>query len=366
MLGNRDAVRGEQVFREKGCFDCHSYDNWGGMFGPDLGPGRIRGASPSSLAAAMWNQAPSMWRALRDKSATSTVPTLNTEESAALFAFFYSRLYFNDLSDSPHGEDLFKSRCSGCHELRPVAGSQKVGPSASSWGSIKDPIALVGRMWNHSPDMLDQALRAGRNWPRLSPQDATDILSYLWRLPELRAGQSPFRFGDDVRGKTIFNERCLSCHTLGARAAGKVDLTSKLRRVTIPQMVASMWNHAPAMRRSRPGTPLPELSEADTRDLMTYLVVARAFEETGNSTRGQSLYARNCALCHDGRLQNSGAPPLTSLRGPFDAVRMTSVLWSHGPRMLDLMTREGRRWPRFRDTEMLDLMTYLTRQTARN
>jgi cytochrome c2 len=364
MLRGLDAVRGEQIFREKGCFDCHSYDNWPGTFGPDLGPNRIRGASPSSLAAAMWNQAPSMWRAIRSRSVTGDIPGLKEEEAAALFAFFYSRLYFNDLADSPRGEDLFKARCSSCHEIGATSGSQKAGPAVATWESIKDPLVLVGRMWNHSIDMLDQALRAGRSWPRLSAQDATDVLSYLWRLPELRPGQSGFRFGDDVRGKTLFGERCLGCHTLGSKAAGKVDLTAKFRRVTVPQMIASMWNHAPAMKQSQPGSPMPTLSESDTRDLMTYLVVARTFEEAGKASRGEGLYRRDCALCHDGRLRDSGAPLLSTFRGSFDPVRMTSVLWSHGPKMLDLMSREGRRWPRFRDTEMLDLLTYINRQTV--
>jgi mono/diheme cytochrome c family protein len=289
MLGGRDAVGGERIFREKGCFDCHSYDNWGGMFGPDLGPNRIRGASPSSLTAAMWNQAPSMWRSIRNASASGNVPALNQEEAAALYAFFYSRLYFNDLGDSPRGEDLFKSRCSSCHDLRQTTGSSKPGPPVAAWGSVKDPTALIGRMWNHSIQMLDQSLRKGKSWPRLSGQDATDILSYLWRLPELQPGQSGFRFGDDAKGRSIFSTRCLECHTLGTPAAGRVALDAKLRRVTIPQLAALMWNHAPAMKRSKPGSVLPTLSEDDTRDLATYLVVARAFEETGDATRGESL-----------------------------------------------------------------------------
>jgi mono/diheme cytochrome c family protein len=234
-----------------------------------------------------------------------------------------------------------------------------------AWGGIKDPTALVGRMWNHSAQMLDESLRTGRNWPRLSAQDATNIVSYLWRLPELRPGQSGFRFGDDAKGREIFGTRCLLCHTLGRRAPGLVALDDKLRGVTIPQLAAAMWNHAPAMKGSQPGTPLPTLTEDDTRDLVTYLVVARAFEETGNATRGERVFReKTCGACHGGRV-NAGAPALTALRGPFDPVRITSVLWSHGPKMLDVMTREGMRWPRFREREMLDLLTYLNREVSK-
>src|SRR5262245_47818335 len=90
ILGALDAAQGEAVFRAKGCFDCHSYDDFGGTFGPDLGPNRIRGTSPSALAAAMWNHAPSMWQSMQ-----GVVPVLNSTEAAALYSFLYSRLYFN-------------------------------------------------------------------------------------------------------------------------------------------------------------------------------------------------------------------------------------------------------------------------------
>ena len=98
ILGALDAAQGETVFRAKGCFDCHSYDDVGGTFGPDLGPNRIRGTSPSALAAAMWNHAPSMWRSMQ-----GVVPVLNSKEAAALYSFLYSRLYFNPYPDAQHG-----------------------------------------------------------------------------------------------------------------------------------------------------------------------------------------------------------------------------------------------------------------------
>ena len=367
ILQSMDAVRGEQLFHDKGCFDCHSYDNWGEMFGPDLGPNRIRGASPSSLAAAMWNHAPSMWSGIRSGSSSGNVPSLSTDESAAIFAFFYSRLYFNDLSDSPRGEDLFKSRCASCHDLRVTTGSSKPGPPVASWGNIKDPIALVGRMWNHSVEMLDQSLRAGRSWPRLSAQDSTDIVAYLWRLPEVRPGKSAFTFGDDTKGRNVFSAQCKGCHTLdSASSADKIDLTSRLRGVTIPQMIAAMWNHAPAMKVRQPGIPLPALNEADTRDLMTYFVVGRVLQETGNATRGGQIFNdKACGRCHGGPIRDTGAPALSAIKGPIDAVRMTAALWSHGPKMLDMMNRENIKWPRFKGPEMLDLLTYMTRQSAK-
>jgi cytochrome c2 len=361
MLEGMLAADGAVVVVNKGCTSCHSFDGWGGMFGPDLGYNRIRGASPSSLAAAMWNQAPSMWRSIRP----DPVPTLDQKEAAALFAFFYSRLYFDSYGDSVHGEDLFKARCGGCHDLKLTADSKKIGPPVVTWGSIKDPMDLVGRMWNHSTDMLDQTLRQAKSWPRLSGQDTRDLVYYFWRLPELRPLKSPFRFGDDINGRRLFNASCGQCHSLGRNEAGLVDLADRVRDVTMLQLAAAMWNHAPSMKRKNPGAKLPTLNENDTRDLVTYLVVGRAFEETGDPRRGERVFqTKQCASCHDRAAKNSGAPPLGSLSGPFNAIRMTSALWSHGPKMLTVMKDKKIAWPRFKTVEMLDLLAYLNESTV--
>jgi cytochrome c2 len=357
MLGGLDAMKGEAVFREKGCFGCHSYDGWGGAFGPDLGSNRIRGTSPASLAAAMWNQAPFMWRSIG-----STTPTLNLEEAAALYSFFYSRLYFNDYPDTPNGEDYFRSNCASCHDLRPGAQNTKAGPPASTWKSVKDPIVLAGRMWNHTTTMLDRINRDFKTWPRMTGQNVTDLLAYLWKLPEIRPTPSAFQFGNDQAGEQLFNGRCSECHTIGQKVADHIDLNSKLERKTLPELAASMWSHAPKMKVSKPGVQLPSFSDSEIRDLVTFLVLRPVFSEEGDSEKGSQVFqSKKCAECHEGRLPNTGAPPLGSFKGTFDAVRMTTVLWSHGPAMLAKMKEAGIAWPRFKPSEMLDLLAYLSK-----
>jgi mono/diheme cytochrome c family protein len=220
-------------------------------------------------------------------------------------------------------------------------------------------------MWNHASEMLDQSWRHGKSWPRLSGQDTRDLLSYLWRLPKpVPAGT--FRFGDDAEGRNVFNERCATCHTLGRKEAGRVDLNGTLYRTTMSQLAAAMWNHAPAMKQKNPATSLPRLSEADIRNLVTYLVVGRAFEETGNPRFGESVYrSGTCGYCHESGINPFNAPALRDLKGPFDAVRMTSVLWSHGPRMLDALKQENLKWPRFDTRDMLDLIAYLNERAGK-
>jgi mono/diheme cytochrome c family protein len=361
MLEGKLAVDGAIVLQEKGCTNCHSFDNWGGGFGPDLGSNRIRGKTPSALAAAMWNQAPSMWRTF----GSDAIPALNQGDAAALYAFFYAQLYFEGLPNTPHGEGIFKGRCVGCHDLKTTAGSRKPGPALDVWHPIQDTVALVTRMWNHSTDMLDQALRQGKSWPRLSGQDTRDLLAYLWKTPSLVPVRSPFRFGDTKSGSDVFNKQCAQCHKLGAAEAGRVDLTGPLRGTTILQFAASMWNHAPDMKRKNAGTKLPTLEESETRDLVTYLVVGRAFDETGNPRAGAEIYRKkNCASCHEDGLVR-GAPNLATMKPPFNAVRMTAAVWSHGPAMLEAMRSKKLQWPRFKSEEMLDLLTYLNERSAK-
>jgi mono/diheme cytochrome c family protein len=221
-------------------------------------------------------------------------------------------------------------------------------------------------MWNHSTDMLDQTLRQGRSWPRLSGRDTRDLLAYLWDAPALLPTRSPFRFGDDVRGRAVFNGQCAECHTLdGPTATGRVDLTRPLRSATMLQFAASMWNHAPAMKRRNPGRSLPLLNENDARDLVTYLVVGRAFAERGDARFGAGIFRRkNCAACHEEQLVST-APRVGAMKGPFNAVRLTASLWSHGPAMLESMRSRKLQWPRFTPQEMSDLIAYLNENSAK-
>lgn len=362
LLRGQTAADGIAVLLEKGCTNCHTFDNLPTLLGPDLGSDRVRGKSPSALTAALWNQAPSMWREIGE----SQVPEVDLREAAALYAFFYSQLYFEDELDSGRGEGIFRSRCSRCHDLEPGASSDKPGTPAATWGAIKDPLALIARMWNHSTDMLDRALRQGQSWRRLSGQDARNLLAYLWQLPELVPVRSSFRFGDDAQGRIVFNEHCVRCHALERTRDGRVDLSGPLREATVLQMAASMWNHAPEMIVADPGTRLPVLSETQTRDLATYLVIGRAFSETGDVRSGESVYRRkNCGSCHDADAAVAGAPLIHTLNPPFDAVQMTSSIWRHGPKMLETMRNANLRWPEFRPEEMRDLIAYLNARAGR-
>ena len=51
--------QGRELFKEKGCIQCHSIHGQGGGEGPDLGKSKFYGTH-LELAASMWNHIPEM------------------------------------------------------------------------------------------------------------------------------------------------------------------------------------------------------------------------------------------------------------------------------------------------------------------
>src|SRR5947199_6445556 len=72
------SIRGAELFREKACVECHSFN------------GVPQAQNPMRLAAALWNHSPEMWRAQKTRAIR---PTLDSAETADLFAYFFSLAY---------------------------------------------------------------------------------------------------------------------------------------------------------------------------------------------------------------------------------------------------------------------------------
>src|SRR5690348_12285300 len=87
-----DARRGEQLFQTEQCITCHSINGKGGNIAPDLTRRIDRGYTPSVMASLMWNHAPEMWSAMKNKGINR--PVLSAEAASDLFAYFISARYF--------------------------------------------------------------------------------------------------------------------------------------------------------------------------------------------------------------------------------------------------------------------------------
>ena len=137
-----DSARGARLFETLACVQCHSVNGKGGTTGPDLGRMVDRGFTPASLAATMWNHAPGMWAAMRDRQIVAG--ELDQQAAQDLMAFFYAARFFEKPGDAGRGKRAFESLgCAGCHSL-PV----------NQWQALTDPIALLDAMWNHRSEML--------------------------------------------------------------------------------------------------------------------------------------------------------------------------------------------------------------------
>ncbi|HXP88394.1 MAG TPA: c-type cytochrome [Bryobacteraceae bacterium] len=333
-----DSARGAELFHTLQCIQCHSINGEGGNLGPDLGRRLNRDFTPASLAATMWNHAPTMWAAMRVRGIQAG--ELNEQAAADLFAYFYSAGFFEMPGDAGRGKQLFSARhCAECHGLK-EAKIPEAKP-ASQWQSVSQPMMLVDEMWNHAANMRQEFAKRKLKWPDLETQDLTDILVYLRNVTPAR-----IEITSGANGEVLFKSKgCESCHSSMAA------LSTRLKGQTLTGIAVAMWNHAPKM----PSSP-PQLDVDEMREIASSLWAEQFFRDAGSVKPGQHVYAaKHCATCHDDPA--SGAPKLTER--VFSGAVLVSALWHHGPRMLDQMRAKKLTWPRFEGPEMANLIAYL-------
>jgi mono/diheme cytochrome c family protein len=340
-----DSSRGTQLFATLECIQCHSVNGQGGKVGPDLGKRVDRGFTPATLAATMWNHAPAMWAAMRQQ--VVVAGKLDEQAAMDLFAYFYSAHFFDKLGDAGRGKQVFSTdHCAECHGLTEakVPGAKPV----SEWTSLGQPIELVDAMWNHAATMRPEFAKRKLSWPELTSQDLTDLLVYLRNLPATRYATTRLEITAGADGETLFTSKgCVGCHTAGR------SLGSKLKGMTLNDVAVAMWNHEPKMQVSS-----FQLEPGEMSDLVSYLWAGQFFEDSGNATAGEHVFAsKHCANCHNDR--SGKAPKLTGAGRSYTGATIVSALWRHGPQMLDQMKGKGVAWPRFEGAEMANLIAYL-------
>lgn len=347
-----DARRGAEFFEKQKCNTCHSVG--AGVKArapgqaPDLAARGDRDYTPSGIASRMWNHAPAMWSQISRQG--MTVPNVSEQDAADLFAFFYSARYFEKPGDAGRGKRAFAQKgCAECHSL--AVGGASGGPPVSHWQSLRDPIALVQRMWNHQNQMKTETAKRKIPWPELAALDLTDILVYLQTLPELHytGGQFQMPVGDN--GKQVFESKgCVNCHK------GDLALEKRLANRSLTEIAVDMWNHAPRMKQ--PGI---TLTEDEMRQLLAHLWGNQFFAPRGNAGRGRRLFdSRQCGSCH-----GQGTAPKIQGNPQFSDITFVSALWKHGPQMLATLQQKKMAWPQFTPGQMSDLVAYLAAPEAK-
>ena len=338
-----DSTRGAELFEKLSCIQCHSINGRGGTIAPDLGKLVDRNFTPASLAATMWNHAPAMWSAMRERNVRAG--DLSEQGAADLLAFFYAARFFEKPGDAGRGKALFTEKhCADCHGI--TSAKLPAAKPVSEWRSIGQPIELVNAMWNHAATMKQEFARQKINWPRLDSQELTDMLVYLRNLPAARNAPVHVEINAGTQGEALFQSKgCAGCHQ------GKLALAPRLKGQTLTDIAAEMWNHEPLMAANP-----PELSLDEMREIISYVWAQQFFEPSGNASAGARVFSsKHCAGCHNDPA--SGAPKLEGRN--FDAATIIAALWHHGPGMLDQMQAKKIAWPRFEDRQMSDLLAYL-------
>lgn len=343
--GAGDARRGEQLFLTERCVQCHSINGRGGSLAPDLGTHIGRDFTPAIMATLMWNHAPEMWEAMRGQGIAP--PALSSEATADLFAYFVSARFFERPGDAARGKQAMMAK--HCFECHGITQSNAAGaPPVSKWESLGDPIVLAQQMWNHGPRMRQAYAERKLRWSPLTAQELTDILVYLQNLPENRALVTAFDFPPSEPGAALFQSKgCAECHK------GRLALEDRLRNLSLTGIAVAMWNHQPNMKEQP-----PTLSQEEMRQLLGYIWARQYFRGSGDATRGRKVFdEKSCATCHNDA--SSGAPRLGKSAEGYSDITMVSVLWRHGPAMLDRMKQRNLAWPRFTAQQMTDLIAYL-------
>ncbi len=342
-----DSARGANLLHPLACVQCHSVNGKGGHVGPDLGRLVDRNFTPAALAATMWNHAPVMWAAMRERGIQAG--ELDEQAAADLFAYLYSARFFERPGDAGRGKRVLESGCGRGHGLNsPI---EPGIPPVSQWRSVNDPFALAAAMWNHLPRMRAAAEIKHIALPQLSAQDLVDVLVYVRNLAGVKEGQGAFQPMSGTSGQALFESKgCVGCHRTGS------VLASRIKKRTLTEIAAAMWNHAPKMLSA--GAQPTRFESGGMRELLSYLWAKQFFEDSGDSGHGKRVFtAKRCAACHsDGA---SGAPQLPSGGRQFSGASMVSALWRHGPTMLERMTKQSMPWPRFSGRDMADLIGYL-------
>ena len=192
------AVGGSEIFRDKGCSNCHKFELI------------AQNQTPSSLAAALWNHSPKMWRAQQDG---NVKPVLNSFEAADVFAYFFSLKYTNTPGDPSKGRAVFEEKtCAGCHDTRdrstPARSAnfdlERSGRSSFVGGADVEPLEYG----------LRRSIQSRFGLAAFFHEEMVDMLAYLRSVQDSRI-QATFQPGNAEKGRITFENRCESCHSFG-------------------------------------------------------------------------------------------------------------------------------------------------------
>jgi predicted CXXCH cytochrome family protein len=252
-----------------------------------------------------------------------------------------------------------RKQCLRCHAVWGLGG--QIGPDLGRTEQ-QDLTAgkLAGTMWNHIPKVNSYVLRHHLDFPRLSPDEVSDLFSFLFFARYL---DEP---GDPVAGQIVLREKgCASCHvTEGNPLTGAPDLRRWAGFANPVVWAQKMWESAPQMERAmrEAGIAWPRLDDTDLMNIMAYLRSvggheAKIYLEPGSAETGARLFAeRTCGACHH---PGGLGPDLSTVAPPRSLAALASRMWNHSPEMTRMMQSQGLERSPLTAQEMADIIAYI-------
>lgn len=233
--------------------------------------------------------------------------------------------------------------CYGCHDIDGYNDLPKIGPSLNDLNAKVEPEWVF--RWIRNPNAYTDHTRMPNF--RFDVDQSEAVTAYLVSIgtegqyrPSYERGY--YRGGDPLRGKTLVQTvGCLGCHVVGnettvreARAASS-DIAPELTKVGSKVNPDWLFDWLKNPRRYRPNTRMPSLrlSDAETRDIVSFLMMLRdeepqepvelKLQDPQKVARGKSLIREyGCFGCHD-------------IRGMEDAEKVSVALSEFGRKHID-------------------------------
>jgi len=271
-----------------------------------------------------------------------------------------------------HGSPLsgrqvfFQKGCVRCHSILGVGG--KIGPDLGKVELNYSFFGIAAIMWNHAPKMLNKFKTMNISFPKLSNEEMDALITFLSYLNYLE------RPSDVNKGRELFREKnCIKCHSVGGKGGDVGPALDGFRPYQSPIFITTaFWNKAPKMARTMLdlGIKRPEFKSNEIMDIMAFIrqeaLVAngkyeRIYAPPGNPERGLRLMKeKNCLHCHS--IHGTGGaigPDLGNSKLRLSFTQIAGRMWNHGPKMWKAMSNENIPIPKFSETEMSDVLSYI-------
>jgi mono/diheme cytochrome c family protein len=269
-----NTTRGQYLFKEKGCSNCHPLTGRGkeGEPGLDQFPQSI---SPVYLSEMIWNHGPVMiaqmvklgmkWPSFEGTEMMDLLEYIKTNARGPKETAFLTP------GNPREGRQVFITKgCVRCHAIRGEGGKggEDLGKRAKLLYKSLTQIASI--LWDKGPTVLAAMAQTQTGIPKFTPKEMADLLAYLYFLHFM---DEP---GNPVSGKKVYLEMgCVKCHGQDGKPGElmQIDL-SKYEKVKNPvDTVAGMWNHSLEIEKAMKGNGIswPRFRKENLVDLLEFI-----------------------------------------------------------------------------------------------